>query len=926
MRKKIKFKSLLLDIFMTAACLSIAGYFVYSFWKDLNTSAKRTDKEKIAIITFKNRIAQRKFDDRVVWERIDKATPLYNGDLVRTADLAEAVITFNDNSTIDLYENSMIQVYYSENEGIKISVDNGNLQVDSSINSKVALSLDNGSVINAGGGTSLATQSSKNGIHSVDVKNGAATITSEKGESEALSAGQSASMQKSGEIKKNDLTVTSIPQEMSLLSLDGKEVAVTIEWQKADKNRPVVIETSYKKDFSVIEETKKVEDLNSSILNVKSGVLYWRLYPEGNKDEVTEGKIKVEATEPIKLLSPVDGGCFRYRNSNPKISFRWSQCDYAKSYMFIVASSPDMHSPLIAKEVTETSITLDSIGAGDWWWQITPYFEKNSIGYTGESSQGKFSVVKNDVINPPSLTIPLDNSIITSKESAKVNFGWKSELSASYEVYVSDSPDFSNLIYKTQTSAKHTSTNLEVPESEEKTYYWKVVRKSNETEDITPVSDVHSFTLARYKDEPNRLLYPPEEYSTEASKLSSLQFMWKPAPQNISLNSVIQFSSSRDFSSIHKEKVLQKTVFGDLSLSEGSWWWRIASVKEDGTYTDYTEGRHLQVLKELEAPELLGIKNNQEILLAADMPLTLAWNKVAGADYYNVRIFDSNNQIVAENSSVENTSVKFSLNDAAYSIKLQAVSAKSEYSPLRTGPVTSLAFSVRRPSPVNTLSPANGTKIEGLTAIRNPLVFTWKNGIDKPALSDFVLKKRQSDGSMRIVETRRVTKNTISLSRLTPGFYTWQINASTSEGLPINSQVKSFTITSVESLEKPIPQNPQNSFVMNSDYLRKNRSITFEWKPVDEATEYNFILYKKERNGKLTPVYSENNIKTTKLRFKNLSMLDVGNFVWNVTAFSYAKDGFEERRSQSASAEFKIDISVPVQIKADSPGRMYSEE
>ena len=109
MRKKTKFKSPVLDTFVVLLCLSVAGYFSYTFWKDLNSTAMRSDKEKIAIITFKNRIAQRKFDDRVVWERIDKSTPLYNGDLVRTADLAEAVITFNDGSEVNIYENTMIQ-------------------------------------------------------------------------------------------------------------------------------------------------------------------------------------------------------------------------------------------------------------------------------------------------------------------------------------------------------------------------------------------------------------------------------------------------------------------------------------------------------------------------------------------------------------------------------------------------------------------------------------------------------------------------------------------------------------------------------------------------------------------------------------------------------------------------------------------------
>ena len=70
----------------------------------------------------------------------------------------------------------------------------------------------------------------------------------------------------------------------------------------------------------------------------------------------------------------------------------------------------------------------------------------------------------------------------------------------------------------------------------------------------------------------------------------------------------------------------------------------------------------------------------------------------------------------------------------------------------------------------------------------------------------------------------------------------------------------------------------------------------------------------------------EKGIKGTKLKYKKLNSLDVGDFVWNVTAFSYQRDGFEERRSLTASQEFRIDISSPVQIKTENTGRMYSAE
>ena len=179
MRKRTRFKSPVLDFFVVTVCLAVAGYYSYVFWKDLNSTARRNDKEKIAIITFKNRIAQRKFDDRVVWERIDKSTPLYNGDLVRTSDLAEAVITFNDGSKIDIYENTMIQVYYSDFEGVQISVGNGNLQLESSDNGKVQLTLNDGSKVNAAGGASLAAKTSagNSGSKSIEVHNGSATVT-----------------------------------------------------------------------------------------------------------------------------------------------------------------------------------------------------------------------------------------------------------------------------------------------------------------------------------------------------------------------------------------------------------------------------------------------------------------------------------------------------------------------------------------------------------------------------------------------------------------------------------------------------------------------------------------------------------------------------------------------------------------------------
>ena len=927
MQKKTKFKSPVLDFFMVLITLSVAGYFGYTFWKDLNTSSRRTDKEKIATITFKNRIAQRKFDDRVVWERIDKSTPLYNGDLIRTADLAEAVITFNDGSEVNIYENTMIQVYYSDYEGVQIGVDSGNLQLEAADAGKVQLTLGDGSKISAGGGTSLSTKSTAGGAgaSTVVVRNGSATVTGSSGNTEAINSGETVSVKNSGEIAKTPVTVVSIPPELKVLNVEGGEVPVKLEWNKTNTDEPVVLQLSSKKDYSEIKEEKIIASKNDSLISLSEGTVYWRVFPQGKEDEATEGKISVASAKPLSLVSPAEASVFHFRNRNPVLNFRWNGNDYAKNYLLKVSSTADMNTPVVQLTTENPSVEIDSLGNGQWWWQVTPYYEINSIGYAGPSKIASFNIIKNDEIAPPVLTVPLENAEIHYKDYLAVNFSWKSDIKASFELLVSEDEAFTNIISRKKTAGQRASVNFDIPEKDGQTYYWKVIRNSSETEDLTPVSEVRSFTVSKYVSVPTKLLYPPEEYSVELSKLAATQFMWKPSDEAKNKPAVLQVSFTKDFKFLQLERSVSGTSFTNMTLPQGEWYWRIATEDIDGNY-DYTQPRHLVVLKELEAPNLTNVKEKTELLVAKDGSTRINWTPVQGADYYNVRVYDSSNKLVAENPEAARTSANFKLPEDSYTIKIQAVASQTETSPMRTGPVEKVDFTVRTPEALSAVLPASASKIDGLTALRNPVNFTWKSGQDKPASSELVIKKRQDDGSLRVVERIRTSKYSASVARLTTGSYTWQIIASTKDGLPINSAEQTFTITSVEPLSKPQLETPKKGFVIDAAFLRKNRSITFEWKEVPDATDYNFVIYKKEKNGNLTPVYSEKGIKRNNYKFKKLTLLDLGEFEWNVTAFSYAKDGYEERRSPAAQSAFSIKFDAPKQITTEKTERMYSEE
>ena len=195
MQKKTKSKLQFREVLFCLLCLILSFLFIYFFQADLNRTTKRGDKERIATIYYKNNIAQRKFNDRVVWERVATDTPLYDGDTIRTAELAEAVIVFDNGTKLDLYENTMLQIYRSASGDLQIAVDGGGIQMDStSSDSTVALKLDDGSVVNVGAGSNLSLSSDAESGISLGLQNGSASVSTGSGASATLGLGESVSI------------------------------------------------------------------------------------------------------------------------------------------------------------------------------------------------------------------------------------------------------------------------------------------------------------------------------------------------------------------------------------------------------------------------------------------------------------------------------------------------------------------------------------------------------------------------------------------------------------------------------------------------------------------------------------------------------------------------------------------------------------
>src|SRR5512136_1843120 len=91
----------------TAAAVIIC-VFSTLFYFDFTSRAAMGQERVVGSITYKKRVAQRKFAEQVVWEDIERKEPVYNHDSIRTAEGSETAIRLVDGTEIMVNENSMI--------------------------------------------------------------------------------------------------------------------------------------------------------------------------------------------------------------------------------------------------------------------------------------------------------------------------------------------------------------------------------------------------------------------------------------------------------------------------------------------------------------------------------------------------------------------------------------------------------------------------------------------------------------------------------------------------------------------------------------------------------------------------------------------------------------------------------------------------
>lgn len=945
---KKKTKSKLVNILFISACVSLSAFFLFLFWRDLNKTSVRNDKTQIASIYFKRRVAQRKYSDRVVWERLAQSSPLYDKDTLRVAKEAQARIKFKNNAELKIDENTMLQILSNKDGSVSINLSGGDVSIDTTAideGSSVSVAMGNGSMMRLSSGAKITASKNSSGENNFQIQDGSARIENSDGSFQRFESGSAVKVTSGGKIEQKPVCVTSVGKNFELLKFEGeKDNSVTLKWitDESLKDSKIRIETSYDKDFSKIEKTvDSVGGENSVVIENPEKTLYWRVYPLDDESGAEEGKITVEKVPKVDLVSPVKNPVFEYRKNPPKVHFSWKGNEFASYYDFSVFSQDDLSSPVFSKEIHGESVDV-ALAAGDYVWKVAPFYEIDGIGEKKEAQSENFHVVQNEKLYPAKLVVPPENAnFLMEDKSSKISFAWKSDVEkAAYDFKISDSADFANVVYEKQTESTRIIENLENLNLNEGEYFWKITRASSEDTEETRESQVRSFKIEKDDRTVTKLLYPPENFSVEKQNLPEISFMWRPGKNQNDKNDdkksgnlektqsfVIQFSPQNDFSTVAFEENSSENQVSKVSLESGKWFWRVKA--SDGKISAASS---IDVLEKLKAPKITAPSDGSSLLLPLSNLVRVKWEDEEKPDYFKVVLTDNLGKKIAETTlPSKNHEADFSLPELekqsykSFGVSVQAFSKASEISGTRISDASKINFSAKNPENLVLVSPLPDAQVEGLAALRNPIEFSWSEK-DKIAEGTcaLVIKKLGANGSWATFQRIKNPKNQVQVSNLAPGKYQWEVEAAGLNGVNLSSIKSYFTVTEIPHLDLPVLVSPADNFVVGADYLKKNRSITFSWQEVEGATDYVFALYQKTEGGGLKKI-TERTTKRNSFKFRNLKNLDIAQFKWEVTAYLHSKSGLEEQNSRTAENLFTISFDLPKKIQTVEPGTQYGE-
>jgi len=419
-------RSRIADVLVVVFCVSGAAFSLNLFRLDLFQSIASQNKKPMGAVTVKYNNVQRRFSDRVLWDRLTVDSPVYLGDLIRVAEYSAATLNIND-GIIDINENSLIRIRTSSDGENRVVIDmsSGSLSItgsdaaDSGGATGVALSV-KGRVIAPAAGATLSASAGESGM-TLQVNKGSVIIKEEDGQSRSMEAGEALILDTKGVEMAAPAAVVTLPRPNARFIKDSAEpLNIRFVWNaiNIDPKQPLRLDIASGPNFSRIVQT--AEGIDFSNVALGAGTWYWRLSYQNTV--LSSGQFTVIDASMSAPKSPLKDST-GYRENMP-IRFEWQPVEGASYYILEAGLTPDIIYPSITRQTAVASYVESNMGAGTWYWHVKPVFPSLYEGVASFSQVSSFKIDKpvvavqtadNSSATPASLSNP-GVSVISSIE------------------------------------------------------------------------------------------------------------------------------------------------------------------------------------------------------------------------------------------------------------------------------------------------------------------------------------------------------------------------------------------------------------------------------------------------------------------------------------------------------------------------------
>ncbi|MDR2700995.1 MAG: hypothetical protein LBB72_01025 [Spirochaetaceae bacterium] len=897
------------DIVVIVLCLAGVIVSLNLFRIDLYATVRNLNAVPLGIISFKYNTAQRRLGNRVLWDRLRQESPIYNGDIIRTANLSEATVRFSGGREINLSENTLIQIRM-HGDNAEIDLSNGCIGLSAgSADAKGGVILNVGdNRVEAGAGTALSAGAGGGGEMVLQVAEGSAVLSGSGKDRRTAQAGTAVSLSNADQNKPSVL-VTSPLSNAQFLTQREDALTVRFSWDRV--NLPAAealwLEIANNRNFTRIHQTVSAAG-SGARAELPPGTWYWRIRRDTGNAVLASSRLTVLYAPALALIAPATDFTYRYRLKLPRVRFQWQKIESASSYKIEVADNRRFNNPLLSLDVKGTSLESSNFGAGTWYWRVTPVYPGNS---QADSASASFKIVQQGTLSAPVLISPDQGRSVNITDSREIYFSWQKENeAASYTIQVSVNRNLSSPLINEKVKDNFFVYKGKKDVFTEGRYYWAVYQTDIENSQ-SPLSSVHSFTVIT-EESVQRPVFPPNNYTIAETLLPDTLFTWKAKSTS---GNRLQVSGNSDFSTFVLNERASGESFRIRSLQPGVYYWRISGKTTSPAW-------RFTVVPALPAPVVETPSSGAQIVVRADESFAIRWRAVDKAEYYHLRIFSGTNtkRRPLYERNVQGTLLELpasTLDNGAYSLTIQAIADEKSTTTRLTGSVREEQFSLRKLHLVSLDGPEMNAEIQGTVVLR----WSTQETVGKSRL--ILSQNPNPSRGTPVLEIPNPERN-ITLPRLKEGLYYWIVAAETPDGYNISAITPRRFRALPFLLSVPAGLHPEDGWVLGPDELRVNRNIVFSWEPVDEATAYIFTLFRETESGRQQIIRTEP-LRQQSWTLDDLQLLNEGDFVWQLEAVMQDRNGAIEVRGRTAENRFCLELPLPSQVQVTDTGIMYGK-